>query len=878
MAFRDWPIQRKLTAIFLVISGVVLLLTVGAFAGYQYWSFRQSARTNLATLGRVIAANSTASLAFQNAADGAEILSALRAEPQVAAAALYDDEGAVFATYPAVPGSGTLPTSPGEDGYRFERWHLIGFQPISEPGGRRLGTLYLDSSLDSAYGALRLSGLIALAVIGLALIAAFLLSAALQRRITGPILELAETARTVSDRGDYSVRAPEHGRDEVGSLTNAFNQMLGRIADQDRALRESKDRLDLALRSAAVGTWTWEVGTNALIWDDFLPPLFGLPSGTQPKGYGDFLAVVHPDDRSRLKREGRDAIDHGAPYDTEYRVVWPDGSDRVLASRGKVHRDVPGGSPRLTGVCWDVTQRRRAEELRRSNEQLIELNLQVQQANRLKSEFLANMSHELRTPLNGIIGFTELMHDGKVGQMSPTQQEYLNDILTSARHLLQLINDVLDLAKVESGKMEFHPEPVKLAVLVGEVRDVLRTLAAQKRVVIETELDPTLGLVTLDPSKLKQVLYNYLSNALKFSHDGGVVSLRVLAENAEEFRLEVEDRGMGIKPQDLERLFIEFEQLDGSAAKRHGGTGLGLALTKRFVEAQGGRVEVRSVPGAGSVFAAILPRHAKLALLQEAEPVGGSPGAPRILVVEDDQRDRTWIIQMLADAGYAVEAVATGADALARCSQVPYAAITLDVLLPDMPGQEVLRRIRGEGPNRETPVIIATVVADKGVAAGFRVHDVLTKPIAPDDLLGALARAQVARNDSRPILVVDDDPRARKLAEKALTDAGYRVRCAAGGEEGLEVAGEFAPAAVVLDLMMPGMDGFGFLKRFRATPAGRQTPVIVWTVKDLTREEDEMLRAATQALISKGEGAALLLAELAELAPLAPAVEVSRAG
>jgi CheY-like chemotaxis protein len=222
---------------------------------------------------------------------------------------------------------------------------------------------------------------------------------------------------------------------------------------------------------------------------------------------------------------------------------------------------------------------------------------------------------------------------------------------------------------------------------------------------------------------------------------------------------------------------------------------------------------------------------------------------------------------MLADAGYAVEAVATGADALARCSQVPYAAITLDLLLPDMHGHEVLGQIRGEGPNRDTPVIITTVVVDKGVAAGFHVQDVLTKPIAADDLLRALTRANVNRGEPRPILVVDDDPRARKLAERSLTDAGYRVRVAANGAEGLEAAVEALPAAVVLDLMMPGVDGFGFLRRFRATALGRQVPVIVWTVKDLTRAEEALLRDAAQGLVQKGEGADLLLAELQELAP-----------
>ncbi len=538
-----------------------------------------------------------------------------------------------------------------------------------------------------------------------------------------------------------------------------------------------------------------------------------------------------------------------------------------------LRRDAAGHPTGFTMISRDLTESERIErelresqeELRDKNEQLVEQNQRVQESNRLKSEFLANMSHELRTPLNAIIGFAELMHDGKVGPVSSKHKEYLGDILTSSRHLLQLINDVLDLAKVESGKMEFWPEPVDLEKLVGEVEDVLRTLAAQKRLKIENDIDPALGDITADASKLKQVLYNYLSNALKFSADEGRITVRVKPENVDEFRIDVEDRGIGIKPADISRLFVEFQQLDASTGKKHAGTGLGLALTKRIVEAQGGRVAVRSTPGVGSVFSAVLPRGATVAREPVAEPVAGGIGASRILVVEDDKKDRTWIVQTLADSGYSVEAVATGAEALARCRQQLYDAITLDLLLPDMHGRDVIRAIQAEGPNRKTPVVIVTVVTDKGIAAGFNVHDVLIKPVESGDLVASLARAKVALNEVRPILVVDDDPHARKLAQRALQDAGYHPQCVAGAEEALEAAVETPPAAVVLDLLMPGMDGFAFLKRFRATAVGRRTPVIVWTVQDLTGTEREALRGATQGLVLKGEGPSAMLAELREV-------------
>ena len=276
----------------------------------------------------------------------------------------------------------------------------------------------------------------------------------------------------------------------------------------------------------------------------------------------------------------------------------------------------------VSSAIRDITDRKRLEEreVRRKSQELEEDNRRMQEANRLKSEFLANMSHELRTPLNAIIGFADLMFRGKVGPVSDDHKEYLGDILNSSRHLLQLINDVLDLAKVESGKMEFRPEPVDLGAIVAEVRDILRGLAAGKRIRVATHVDSSVAAAVLDPSKLKQVLYNYLSNALKFTPDEGRVALRVARADDDRVRIEVEDTGIGIRREDTHRLFVEFQQLDAGTAKKYAGTGLGLALTKRIVEAQGGRVGVESEAGAGSTFWAVLPRDARTAA------TGGSDG------------------------------------------------------------------------------------------------------------------------------------------------------------------------------------------------------------------------------------------------------------
>jgi PAS domain S-box-containing protein len=517
-------------------------------------------------------------------------------------------------------------------------------------------------------------------------------------------------------------------------------------------------------------------------------------------------------------------------------------------------------------ISKDITDQKRLEEqLRRQNEELEEQNRRVQEANRLKSEFLANMSHELRTPLNAIIGFSELLHDGRAGAVNTKQKSYVGDVLTSARHLLQLINDVLDLSKVESGKMEFFPEPVDPTRLMTEVRDILRTLTARKRIRLHSEIDPALGQVVLDPAKLKQVLFNYLSNALKFTPEEGQVTLRMRAVGTEDLVVEVEDTGIGIRPEDIPRLFVEFEQLDSSASKKYQGTGLGLALTKRIVEAQGGRVGVTNTPGKGSIFSAILPRidHAHMPDVAPQSKKEPQAGAYTVLVIEDAPRDREWLVNTLEAAGYGVESAATGIEALRFLNERQFDAITLDLMLPDMSGWEVLRQARADGLNRTVPVVVVTVLADAGSGVGFAIHDFLEKPVEQHDLLAALELARIRAAKGMTILLVDNNRRELKLYQSALEQNGYTTKAKSNAAAALRVAAENPPDVVVLDLVMPQMDGFEFLRRFRAAEHGRRTPVIVLTAKDLVKEQQDLLTAMAEGIVAKGDGSVrALLAEI----------------
>jgi PAS domain S-box-containing protein len=507
----------------------------------------------------------------------------------------------------------------------------------------------------------------------------------------------------------------------------------------------------------------------------------------------------------------------------------------------------------------DITERRGLEELRVRSAELEAQNERVQESSRLKNEFLANMSHELRTPLNSIIGFADILVDREIPPDSPKHYELIGDILRSGRHLLQLINDVLDLAKVEAGKLDFRPEPVDLVQLVDEVAAILRSIAASKQIGIVTEIDPALEHVTLDPARLKQVLYNYVSNALKFTATGGQVAIRATVEGDGMFRISVEDTGIGIAQQDLRRLFIEFQQLDAGTAKKHAGTGLGLALTKRIVEAQAGSVGVSSTLGVGSTFYAILPIEASVndseqpldvQSSEEANPPTVSAAA--VLVIEDDARDRRLLSRILSDAGYGVDQAATGAQAIAACTRRKYDAITLDLLLPDQTGLEVLHSIRKNGKNQNTPVVIVSVVAEKGVIGGYPVHDYLSKPVSSQELRSCLRRARVASQPDRKVWVVDDDPSSLKLMETVLTQIGYPVQCELDPARALQRLAVEQPAAIVLDIMMPKIDGFEFLTRLRAMPEHDSVPVIVWTTKDLSSDDHKRLHRCAQSVLLKG--------------------------
>jgi PAS domain S-box-containing protein len=416
-------------------------------------------------------------------------------------------------------------------------------------------------------------------------------------------------ARIQRARAEASVASTRHAeaalREARAELERRVQERTAEIARTNESLRVSEQRFRLLVEgiqgyaivmvNEAGAIVAWNGGAERLF--DRAADVVGEPISTLIPGL-DGAALL---EAARGGTAPCDAIRcDGTVFPIELEVTQLDPSGMFIA----IVRDI---SERKQLEALTEQRQRRAEELRRQAEQLAVDNRRMQEASRLQSEFLANMSHELRTPLNAIIGFADLLHGGMVGSIDAQQREFLGDILTSSRHLLQLINDVLDLAKVESGTLEVVPEPVDLAGVVGEVRDILRGMALDRKLDLELQLADDLGSVIVDPAKLRQILYNYVSNALKFTPEGGRVMIRA-ALVGDAFRIEVEDTGIGIANEDQRYLFLPFHQLDASPTKRYQGTGLGLALTKRLAEAHGGRVGVHSARGAGSTFWVELPR------------------------------------------------------------------------------------------------------------------------------------------------------------------------------------------------------------------------------------------------------------------------------
>ncbi|MFZ5447639.1 MAG: response regulator [Thermodesulfobacteriota bacterium] len=794
----------------------------------------------------------------------------------------------------------------------------------------------------------------------------------------------------------------------------------------EEALRDSKERLNLTLGATGIGIWERDLRQHTLTWDKATQSILGLSSDELAGHQEIFLERVHPDDLERLRDETRQAIAGTRDYSTEFRVIWPDASMHMVATRAVVLRDDQGSATRMIGACWDITDTKQREQLAflgsevgdaltglkpiqerlqlcaaalvrqldaalariwtvdetgellemqasaglhthtdglrsriplgkykigriaqearvrfsnqvsaepdvddqdwvkqhglvsfvghplmvegrmvgvmaffsrtklhpdtvhalagiaktiavaidrdRAERELEEAREAAEAATRAKSAFLANMSHELRTPMNAILGYSEMLMEDAEDQ---GQEDFIPDlqkIHTAGKHLLGLINEILDLSKIEAGKMDLYLETFDVAGMVNDVASTLAPLVEKNANTLQVHSAPDLGTMHADLTKVRQSLFNLLSNASKFTQNGTITldAASVLRNGVRWIAFRVTDTGIGMTAEQIDKLFQPFVQADASTSRKYGGTGLGMTITQHFTKMMGGEISVASKPGSGTTFTVLLPAEVKaqppvpLPHPEVAEPQL-QPGLNTVLVIEDDPGARDLLTRFLTKEGYRVETAAGGAAGLRLARELHPDVITLDVMMPGQDGWSVLSELKADPELADIPVVMLTIVDDKNLGYALGAADYLTKPIQRDRLLAVLEK-YCPPVEPATVMVVEDDVETQVVIRRLLEKAGIGVVVAENGRVALERLAEGQPGLILLDLMMPEMDGFQFVDYVRQHEAWRHIPIVVVTAKDLTPEDRLRLNGSVAEIVKKdSKDQEELLAEVSKM-------------
>jgi PAS domain S-box-containing protein len=735
---QNLSLNRKLALVSTVTSATALLLALALLAAYEWVTFRDEMSRKFTLLAAVIGENCRPALEFDRADDSVATLSALKQEPHVISACIYDQNGRVFATWARADASEPFTPPPVEpEGIRMGGGRFELFQAIRQDG-TRLGTLFLRTDLDAlVLRAMRLMELLGL-VLGVSLLLSWLLSRRLRPLISTPILNLAQLARRVAEERNYTLRAPVTTRDEIGGLVEDFNHMLHQIEQREVALSQANNELESrvkartheltseievrrkaedALRESehlfrsladSVPVLVWMSGTDKLCyhfnqsWLDFTGRTLADETG---KGW---LAGVHADDAARCLEVRDSSFEHRTRFQVEYRLRRADGHYRWVLDAAKPRWNADGSFAGFIGACIDITERREQETVLRLAKEAAEA------ASKAKSEFLATMSHEIRTPMNGVLGFANLLLTTSLTQ---EQADFVSTIRGSGESLLALINDILDFSKIEAGKLQLETIPYDLPQVAEEVGALMSAKAHEKQIELAVRCDSQVPRDWQgDPVRVRQVLLNLVGNAIKFTSLGHVLvsvapSDRVGPNGRPMIRLSIQDTGMGIPPEKQHLLFQKFQQVDSSTTRRFGGTGLGLAISKLLVEMMGGVIGVDSTLGKGSTFWFDLPAPASVPI----PPAHLMPTAEvtrcRVLIVDDSEVNRRVLHHQLEQWSIAHEACTSAAEALdllqaAFSAGAPYDIVLTDYRMPNADGVALARAIRGDSRLMATGIVL----------------------------------------------------------------------------------------------------------------------------------------------------------------------------
>lgn len=762
-AFRDLPIRRKLTLGIAATSFIPLFIAGLLVIGYGFVSRRADAVRDLKGQCETLAVGARVQLEFKDPTRATETLATLAGRPQIMAAALFTPDGKPFATY----------VRPGLRGYRFPASLVPGpkFTPEALEYVHAIGTaedlaghLFVQSDLQMLYAQLPRYALIVGGVMAALLAFTWWLSGQFESAISRPLLALAGAAQKVQTSRDYSVRATKEGEDEIGQLTDAFNQMLTGIEEAARALQ----------------------CVNASLQGE----------------------VQHREQVEDALRQLNETL--------EQRVA-----DRTAAAEA---------------------------------------------ASRTKSEFLANMSHELRTPLNSVIGFANILLKNKSGNLRPEDLAFLDRVLANGKHLLGLINEILDLSKIEARKVDLNLAPVALDQLVTEVLATQEALVRDRPVKLVADLPPQAAPFKTDAGRLKQVLLNLVGNAVKFTEAGSVtVRLVVQPKTRCPLRIEVVDTGIGIPKDRQAAVFEAFQQADSGTARKYGGTGLGLTISRALCELLGCQLELWSEPGRGTTFSIVFPAETGavaeqpkkrklssdttfLPRLLPAKPAAArrATGPLLVLVVDDEADSRDLMVDMLEEFGCEAVTADAGNRALVEARKRQPDLILLDLMMPSMDGWQVLHALKADTELRHIPVVIASIVAGENQGTVIGAVDMLQKPFSREALL------RVIGTRLRPkVLVVEDNDCDQHIFASGLAAEGVEHRVVSTGREALAAVEEFAPDLILLDLLLPEMDGMEFLQHLRRNPRHEHLPVFIVTAKELSADEAELLHQQARFILRK---------------------------